>query len=84
MGRADVSFFFPAQLVVVIVVQKSGISMWHQMSGIILFINCKCIVFYEKKKKKKKKKNADVSASNLPVLNFNQSLFSQTTAPDFL
>ena len=48
MGRADVIFFFPAQLVVVIVVQKNGISMWHQISGIILFINCKCLLFMGK------------------------------------
>ena len=76
MGRADVIFFFPAQLVVVIVVQKNGISMWHQISGIISFINCKCIVFMEK--------NPDVSVSDVPILNYNQSPFSQTTAPDFL
>ena len=76
MGRAEVIFFFPAQLVVVIVVQKTGISMWHQISGIILFINCKYIVFMKKK--------SDVSASDVPILNYNQSLFCQTTARDFL
>ena len=75
MERTDVIFFFPAQLVVVVVVQKNGISMWRQISGIILFINCKCILFM-------KKKTLDVS--DVPILNYNQSLFSQTTAPIFL
>ena len=50
MERTDVIFFFPAQLVVVVVVQKNGISMWRQISGIILFLDCKCIVFMKKKK----------------------------------
>ena len=49
MERTDVIFFFPAQLVVVVVVQKNGISMWRQISGIILFLDCKCIVFMKKK-----------------------------------
>ena len=29
-------------------------------------------------------KNPDVSASDVPILNYNQSPFSETTAPDFL